>query len=164
MELYFKEKLSLRGKFEITDAEGNVVSTGKKGFWSGIITLTDTEGNKLVSIIEYDSIFNKSFVIKQGKTKVAKMKKKLSLIGQKLHIKNLEWDVKGNFLAKEYTITKGEEAIAEIKKSKLLALTESYAITINNDENAANVVAVALILNQILKNKKGKLLKKAIGK
>ena len=117
-----------------------------------------------VSIIEYDSIFNKSFVIKQGKTKVAKMKKKLSLIGQKLHIKNLEWDVKGNFLAKEYTITKGEEAIAEIKKSKLLALTESYAITINNDENAANVVAVALILNQILKNKKGKLLKKAIGK
>jgi len=160
MELYFQEKLSLNGKVDITDAEGNVIYTGKKGFWSSALTLKDSEGNKIVSVYERNGLFNKGFIIKKGKKTIAKMKKKLSLIGQKMHIKSLDWDVKGNFVAKEYTITKGDETIAEISRKKLVSLLEAYSINIHNDENVAEVLAVALVLNQILKSKKMKLIKK----
>ena len=160
MELYFQEKLSLNGKVEITDAEGNVIYTGKKSAWSGKLILNDKDGNHVVTISEGQTIFNKGFTIKKGKKKIAKMKKKLSLIGQKMHIKSLDWDVKGNFVAKEYNITKGDEAIAEITRKKMVSLLEAYAINVHNDENVPEVLAVALVLNQILKNNKKKLLKK----
>ena len=160
MELYFQEKFSFKDKVEITDADGNVIYTGKRGFFDSGLTLKDAEGNKVVTLIEYNGAFKKCFVIKKGKKKVAKMKKKLSLIGQKLHIKKLDWDVKGNFIAKEYTITKGDEVIAEITKKKMISLLEAYAININNDENVAEVLGVTLALNQILKKNKKKLLKK----
>lgn len=159
MELYFQEKMSFKGKVEITDAEGNVVYTAKRGFWDSGLTLKDAEGNKIVTVVEYNGLF-KRFEIKKGRKKIAKMKKKLSLIGQKMHIKSLDWDVKGNFIAKEYTITKGEEVIAEITKKKMVSLLEAYSINIHNDENLAEVLGVTLVLNQILKNGKKKLLKK----
>ena len=159
MELYFKEKLSFRGKVEITDADGNVVYTGKKNLFGKLI-LKDAEGKKLVTIKEGQTIFTRGFYIKDGFKTVAKLKRKLSIINQNFKIKKLDWIVKGNFLANEYTITKGDEMIAEIKKAKLIALLETYSITVPNDENVPNVVAISLILNQILKNKKGKLLKK----
>lgn len=160
MELYFQEKLSFKGKVEITDAEGKVIYTGKKGFWSGELILKNAEGKKVLAIGETAGLFNKRFVIHKKRKKIATMKKKLSIIGNKLHIKKLEWDVKGDFITREYTITKGSETIAQIKKKKLISLLEGYSIDVKNEAEVENVVAVCLVLNQILKNKKAKLLKK----
>ena len=53
-----------------------------------------------------------------------------------------------------------EEVIAEITKKKMVSLLEAYSINIHNDENLAEVLGVTLVLNQILKNGKKKLLKK----
>lgn len=164
MELYFKEKLSLNGKVEITDADGNVLYSGKRSFWTGKLIMKDGEGKKLVTIKEGKTIFTKGFYIKQGFKTIGKMKRKISIVNQKFKVKKLDWDVKGNFLANDYTITKGEETIAEVKKAKLIALLETYSINVPNEENVANVVAVCLILNQILKSKKKKLLGKVTKK
>ena len=46
MELYFKEKLSLNGKVEITDADGNVLYSGKRSFWTGKLIMKDGEITK----------------------------------------------------------------------------------------------------------------------
>ena len=160
MELYFQEKLSLKGKVDITDAEGNVVYTGKRSSWSGKLILKDAEGKKIVTIGQGQTIFTKGFYIKKGKKVVARMKQKFSLVNQKYKIKKLDWDVKGNFLAKEYTITKGDEAIAEITKKKLVSLLEAYSINIHDEEKVPEILGVVLILNQILKSKKLSLIKK----
>jgi uncharacterized protein YxjI len=159
MQLFFEEKF-LSGKMVIKDAEKNPVYTGKKGFWTASITLSDNEGNKLAKILEYNSLVKKCFEIKVGKKKVATVKKKLSLINQKLKVKGLGWDIVGNFLASEYTIKNGDEVIATIKRDKLIAVTEGYSIDVVNDENALTVVCLVMVLNRILAKKKGKLLKK----
>ena len=164
MELYFKEKFSLNGKVEITDAEGNVLYSGKRGFWSGKLIMKDGEGKKLVTIKPGKTIFTRGFYIKQGFKTIGKMKQKISIVNQKFKVKKLDWEVKGNFLANEYTITKGDEVIAEVKKAKLVALLETYSINVTNDEDVANVVAVCLILNRILKSKKKKLANKVLKK
>ena len=159
MELYFQEKLSFKGKIDITDAEGNVIYTGKRSSWSGKLIMKDAEGKKIITIGEGQTIFTKGFYIKKGKKLVARMKRKFSLVNQKFKIKKLDWEVKGNFLSKEYTITKGDEVIADITKKKMVSLLEAYSININNEEMVPEVLGVVLILNQILKNKKMKLLK-----
>ena len=164
MELFFKEKLSLNGKVEITDAEENVLYSGKESFWTGKLIMKDGEGNKLVTIKPGKTIFTRGFYIKQGFKTIGKMKQKISIVNQKFKVKKLDWDVKGDFLASEYTITKGDEVIAEVKKAKLIALLETYSINVTNDEDVANVVAVCLILNRILKSKKKNLANKVLKK
>ncbi len=161
MELFFKEKMSLKGKTEITDAEGKAVYTSKDGgFFIAKTYLMDAEKNKLATIETRGGRFNMHYDIKVGKERIARIKKKLSIGSQKLSIKELGWDIKGNFTAKEYTITKGEETVATIKRAKLISLLEGYSIDIPNEENAEKVVCIALVLNNILKSKKGKLLSK----
>lgn len=164
MELYFKEKLSLRGKVEVTDQDGNVVYSGKRSLFTGNLTLKDKDGKKLITIVEKGGIFGRRFIIKSGMFKtVAVMKQKISLINQKFRVKKLDWDIKGNFTAKEYQILKGETPIAEIKRAKLVALLETYVIEIHSEEDAASIIAVALVLNQILGEKKSKIVGKVAG-
>lgn len=168
MELYFQEKLSLNGKVEITDAEENVIYSGKRSLLTGKLILKDKDGKKLVTIFENTSLFGKivaiftgrTFVIKKGFKTVAKIKSKISFINQKFRVKKLDWDITGNFTALEYKIVKGEEPIAEIKRKKLVSLLEGYAIDIHDEEKVAEVLAVALVLNQILKDKKKNLVSK----
>ena len=119
----------------------------------------DDKGKKVAKIVEYDGLFKKGFDIKVGGKKIATVKK-MSLVNQKFSVKKLDWDITGNFVAKEYTIKKGEEIIATIKRDKLIAITEGYSVDITHDEDAIAVVCVVLVLNSILRKKKGKLIKK----
>ena len=161
MELNFQEKLSLNGKVEITDAEGNVVFSGKKNIFNGKLVLKDKDGKKIVTIVEKGGLFGSCFVIKKGLfSTVAKVKKKLSIVNQKFKVKKLDWDIKGDFVALEYKIVKGETPIAEIKRKKLISLLEGYSIDIHEEDKAPEIVAVALILNQILKDRKKSLISK----
>ena len=159
MQLFFEEKF-LSGKMTITDGEKNPVYTGKKSFWSKTIILSDAEGKKAAKILEYNSLVKKCFEVKVGNKKVATVKKKMSLISQKLKVKGLGWDIAGNFLASEYTIKNGDEIIATIKRDKLIAVNEGYSIDVVKDENALTVVCLVMVLNRVLAKKKGKLLKK----
>jgi len=161
MELYFQEKLSLNGKVVITDAEENPIYTGKKGmFGKGKLFLLNKDGKKVITIIEKNGMFNKGFTIKKGNKKIAKLKKKFSIGNQKFSIAKLGWDITGNFLSKEYKITKGETAIAEIKKTKLVSLLEAYSIDVHEEDMVEEVLGTVLVLNKILGDKKKKLIKK----
>lgn len=159
MQLFFQEKF-FSGKMVITDMEEKPIYTGKRSSWTGTIKLTDANKKKIATIIEKNGLFNKGFTIKIGRKKVAKIKRKLSLLNQKFHVKKLEWDITGNFVSKEYTIKKGEELIATIKRDKLISLTEGYTVDVTNPEDAVCVICVVLVLNTILRRQKGKIFKK----
>ena len=159
MELFFQQKLSINSKVQITDENENPVYTGTTNGWTGVITLKDADNKKVAKIIHKNSLFDKSYTIKVGGKKLAKIKKKFSLINQNFNVKKLGWTIKGDFVAKEYTITKGEEVVATIKKAKLVSLLDAYSANITNEEDAVAVMCVVLVLNNILNAKKGKLLK-----
>lgn len=161
MELFIKEKLSLNGKVEIKDANDVVVFKGKNGsFFNKKKTyLYDTNGNKIVTIIG-GGFFTPTYTIKKGKKKVAVMKQKLSLLKQKFKVQKLDWEIEGNLLFTEYHITNNGEKVADITKKSLIALQEAYSVDIANDDDAAVVIAIVMIMNRTLQQKKGKLLKK----
>ncbi len=162
MELFFQEKLSLNGKVVITDMEEQPVYSGKNGtFFNKRKTyLYDNDKKKIATIIEYNGLLNKGFEIRVKGKKLAKIKKKLSLVNQKFHVKKLGWDIKGNFTAKEYTITKGDATVAVIKRTNLVTVLEGYQVTITNPDDAIAVMCVVLVLNKILGAKKLDLLNK----
>ncbi len=159
MQLFFQEKF-LSGKMVISDMEGNPVYTGKKHWFWGDIMLKDNNKKKVATIKERSGMFNKGFHIYEGRKKVALLKRKFSLVNQKFNVKKLDWEVTGNFIAKEYTVKKGEEVIATIKRNKLLAITEGYTVDVADDANAIKVICIVLVLNTILGRNKKKLLKK----
>ena len=158
MQLFFQEKF-LSGKMVITDMEEKPVYTGKKSFWSETINLFEGK-KKIAYIVERNGLFNRGFHIRVGRKHVARIQRKFSLLNQKFHVKKLEWDITGNFVSREYTIKKGEEIIATIKRDKLISLTEGYTVDVVNPEDAVCVICVVLVLNKILRKQKGKLLKK----
>ncbi len=159
MQLFFQEKF-LSGKMVISDMEGNPVYTGKKHWFWGDIMLKDNNKKKIAKIKERSGMFNKGFHIYEGRKKVAQLKRKFSLVNQKFSVKKLNWEVTGNFIAKEYTVKKGEEVIATIKRNKLLAITEGYTVDVVDDANAVKVICIVLVLNTILGRNKKKLIKK----
>ena len=159
MQLFFQEKF-LSGKMVISDMEGKPVYSGKKHwFWADII-LKDVNNKKIAKIKERSGAFNKGFHIYEGRKKVARLKRKLSLVNQKFSVSKLGWDVTGNFVSREYTVKNGNEVIATIKRNKLLSVTEGYTVDIVDDANAVKVICIVLVLNSILAKKKGKLFKK----
>ena len=159
MQLFFQEKF-LSGKMVISDMEGNPVYTGNKHWFWGDIMLKDNNKKKVAKIKERSGMFNKGFHIYEGRKKVAQLKRKFSLVNQKFSVKKLNWEVTGNFVAKEYTVKKGEEVIATIKRNKLLAITEGYTVDVVDDANAVKVICIVLVLNTILGRNKKKLFKK----
>ena len=159
MQLFFQEKF-LSGKMVISDMEGNPVYTGKKHWFWGDIMLKDNNKKKVAKIKERSGMFNKGFHIYEGRKKVAQLKRKFSLVNQKFSVKKLNWEVTGNFVAKEYTVKKGDEVIATIKRNKLLAITEGYTVDVVDDANAVKVICIVLVLNTILGRNKKKLFKK----
>ena len=162
MELFFQEKLSLNGKVVITDMNETPVYTGKNGvaFSASKTFLFDKDNKKIATILQGKTIFNSGYTIMVGKKKVAKMKQKISLVNQNFKVKGLDWDIKGNFTAREYTITKGDAVIAVIKRAKLISLLEGYNVNITNEEDAIVVMCIVLVLNKILAASKKSLLKK----
>lgn len=159
MQLFFQEKF-LSGKMVISDMEGNPIYTGKKHWFWGDIMLKDNNKKKVAKIKERSGMFNKGFHIYEGRKKVAQLKRKFSLVNQKFSVKKLNWEVTGNFVAKEYTVKKGEEVIATIKRNKLLAITEGYTVDVVDDANVVKVICIVLVLNTILGRNKKKLFKK----
>ena len=159
MQLFFQEKF-LSGKMVISDMEGNPIYTGKKHWFWGDIMLKDNNKKKVAKIKERSGMFNKGFHIYEGRKKVAQLKRKFSLVNQKFSVKKLNWEVTGNFVAKEYTVKKGDEVIATIKRNKLLAITEGYTVDVVDDANAVKVICIVLVLNTILGRNKKKLFKK----
>lgn len=160
MELFVQEKLSLTGKVEIKDANDVVVFKGRNGtFFNKKKTyLYDANGKNVVTIVD-GGFFTRSFKIKKGKKTVAVMKQKLSLIKQNFKVSKLGWDVKGNLTFTEYHITNNGEKVADVTKKKLVSLLEAYSVDIAKEEDAAVAIAVVMIINKILGEKKGNLVK-----
>lgn len=157
MQLLVQEKASLNGKVEVKDANEKIVFKGKNASRKKTF-LYDAEGNKIITI-KLGGFFTPVYTIKKGKQKIAKMTQKLSLVSPKFNIKELGWEVKGNMTFTEYHITHNGEKVADINKKSMVALLETYTVDIVNDADAAAVIAVVMVVNRILQQKKGNLVK-----
>lgn len=152
MKLYLKQKFfSLKDKFHIYDvneneqfhAESDFFTFGKK------LHLYDNNGEELSFIHQKVFSFLPRYFISIGGEDAAEVVKKFTFIKQKYEIAGPGWTVDGNFMAHEYTISKGSEVIATISK-KWLTWGDTYEIDINNSADTVMVLSVILVIDAVM--------------
>ncbi len=148
MKLYIKQKVFSWGeKFTVKDeygndkyfVEGEIISLGKK------LHIKDSVGNEIAFIAQKLFTFLPKYQVFIGDTQVAEIVKQFTVLRHKYTIEGLGWDVDGDFLAHDYTVSKGGMPIATITK-EWMTWGDSYVIHIENpvDEITALAIVIAI--------------------
>ncbi|MEG2165049.1 MAG: LURP-one-related family protein [Ruthenibacterium sp.] len=149
MKLYIKQKVfSIRDKFFVANenAENLYQVTGKIFSLGHKLTVQDMQEKEVVTIHQKVlSFLSKYFIASEGKE--VEIERKISIVPH-FAVKELDWDIKGNFLDHDYAITKDETAVATIKQ-KWISWGDSYEIDVVNDADVLDVLGVVIAIDCI---------------
>lgn len=152
VNLYMKQKVfSWRDRFAIKDAqeqdryyvEGEIFTIGKK------LHLFDTFGNEVAYVQQKVLTFLPRFFVFVNGQQVAEIVKEFTLFYPKYRIEGLGWEVEGDFLAHDYSITDRGREIINIHKV-WLAWGDTYELRIADGVNEAMAVAVVLAIDCVI--------------
>ncbi len=99
----------------------------------------------------YDVYTSEGKLLFTVKSRFTVFTKKLKIISQNPVLNGLKVD--GNIFAWEFDVNKGDEVVARISK-KLFRITDSYGVTIADEANAVNYLALAIVVDCIHHKKK----------
>lgn len=153
MRYLIKQKFfSLSDGFTIKDEAGNdcfkvkskVITVGKK------LSLCDMSDKEAAFIEQKLLKLFPEYHISVDSQEVMVIKQKFSLLSKKFAITGSagEYEVEGNLRAKDFRITKNGSISAVISK-KFLAVSDTYTIDIDDKENNALMLAVAIVLDMV---------------
>ena len=152
MKLYIKQKVFSWGdKFRIYDeyendkyyVQGEVFSLGKK------LHLYNQSGNELAYIHQKLLSFLPKYFISRNGTDVAQVIKEFTFFRQEYTVDGLGWNVKGDFLAHEYTINAPNRPIASISK-RWFSWGDTYEIDIFDNADEIMALCVVLIIDAVI--------------
>lgn len=152
VNLYMKQKVfSWRDRFSIKDAqeqdryyvEGEIFTIGKK------LHLFDTFGNEVAYVQQKVLTFLPRFFVFVNGQQVAEIVKEFTFFYPKYRIEGLGWEVEGDFLAHDYSITDRGREIVNIHKV-WLAWGDTYELRIADGVNEAMAVAVVLAIDCVI--------------
>ena len=127
------------------------------------LTIYDLNGRPLAKIKKrYFRIFPRYDIYSPDGNLLLKVKAKFALFTRKAKIISKHSDyqglrVKGNILAWEFDIEKGEKILARISK-KLFKLTDTYSVSILDGIDEVNFLAIAIIMDCMHHKKRSKFL------
>jgi len=158
MRYVIKQKLlTLSADFSIKNEAGNdvftvkgkVLSIGKK------LSMFDMQGNEKCNIQQKLLKLLAEYDLSVDSQTVMNIKQKFTVIGKKFDITGSagEYSVEGNFLAMDFRILKKGVVVATISK-KILAVADTYTVDIDDKENQALMLSVAIVLDMICNNGK----------
>ncbi len=148
MKMILKQRLlTWFDKYRIYDENDNVIfQVEGKPDWGHKLQVYDPNGDYLGEIRQELFHLQDTFDIYIGKEKVGKIKKKLSLLTPKFDIDYNGWEVDGKWMEWNYTIKSGGDTVATVKQ-ELLHVGDTYAITVENDEDALMALMVVLAID-----------------
>ena len=150
-KLYLKQKLfSWRDRSIVKDeteadryqVEGEIISVGKK------LHIRDMYGTEVAFIQQKVLTLLPKFFVYINGNQVAEIKKKLSF-RPRYEIGGLGWEVNGNYMEHEYTISRQGREIARLHKA-WFSWGDSYEITIADGIDEVLVLAVVLAIDCVM--------------
>ncbi|MDR0832057.1 MAG: LURP-one-related family protein [Bacillales bacterium] len=153
MKLYIKQKVFTWGdKFTVKDEQGQdiyqvkgkVISFGKS------LKIYDIKTNTIVAKIR-QKLFH---VMAHYKVSITDQKpfmvvKRLKLFTPSFKVKALKWDVDGDFLAHDYTVTSTNEMIMKLNK-RYVSWGDSYELNITKEENQLACISIAIVADAVM--------------
>jgi uncharacterized protein YxjI len=155
MRYQLKDKLfSIGGDAMIQDAsgrdllfvDGKAISLGRR------LEIKDLQGNKLATIQQQLIALTPTFEIHQHGEVRAKISMKLLSLRDRLKIDvpgNDDMEARGDIFHHEYGIFRGGREVAHISKA-WIALSDTYGIDIDDDQDQVLVLACAVVIDEIL--------------
>lgn len=155
MKYYIKQKFfSIGDKFNIFDenertvyrVEGQVFSFGNK------LRIYDTQDFEVAYIEQKLFKFLPEYHIHMNDIQVARVKKNFTFLSHSFEITSNfgDYSLSGDFLGHDFSITKeGLGTVATVSK-KWVSATDSYEISISDNENQGFMLALVIVIDQVL--------------
>ncbi len=151
--IYLAQKFfTFRDGFSVYGENGQVVYTIK----TPLISLTselkvDSPSGKQAGEVRksMDPLFPGYNLFVNGK-KIGRLYQEMALFGSKMHVTRLEWTVEGDLTGWSYKVKKGFSDIGSISH-QFWHMTDHYAISFANDQDALPLLLIALavfLINQ----------------
>ena len=148
MKLLLKQRFfSWLDSYDIYDEEGNTVFTvASEPDWGHVLHILDSSGRHLGTVKERVlTLFEPKFEIYRGEDEyIGCITKRFTLFKPKFEIDFNGWQVEGNILGWDYTVTSSTgDTVATISKD-LGYWTDAYAVDVLNPDDALCVLMLVL--------------------
>jgi uncharacterized protein YxjI len=155
MRYLMRQKMfSFADGFQIKDEDGRdaFVVNGAVFSFGKQLSFEDLEGNELVSIRQKLLSLKTTYEISKGDDLVAVVTKDLfNLFSYRFEIDlsgSDSMEATGNFMDREYVISRGGEQIAAISK-KWFSLTDTYGVDIEANEDDVLILAITVVIDMV---------------
>ena len=148
MKLFFKQRaFSWFDSYDIYGERGEVLFRVKGEMaWGHKLKIFDGQGKYVGTVREKKFTWMPQFKLYVGEECVGCLRRKFRLFGRKYVLDFNDWEISGNIMGWDYTITDGGEPVATIGK-QLLRLTDTYVIDVFRPENALYALMVVLSID-----------------
>ena len=149
MKLLFRQRFfSWFDSYDIYDEAGETVYTVKGQLsWGHCLKIFDVYGNEVGTVQERVLTFLPKFELYLGQQYAGCITKEFSFLTPRYNIDFNGWEVEGNFLEWDYTISNafGQE-IAYVSK-ELFHMTDTYVIDVSNPRDALCALMLVLAID-----------------
>ncbi len=157
MKLYIKEKVFSWGdKFTVKDQAGcdKYVVEGEVFSWGKKLHVYDMYGTEVAFIKQEVWSFLPRYYVFCGDRQVAEIKKEFTFFFPRYTIDGLGWEIDGEFMAHDYTITQNGRTIVTIAK-EWMTWGDSYELDIANPADEIVALTVVLTIDCVTESNSG---------
>ncbi len=142
----FRDSFTIKNEMEedCFKVYGKILSFGNK------LHLTDMQDRELFYIEQRLFRFLPEYTIYENGMEVAKVKKNLTLFRPSFDITSTygDFNIDGNFLAYDFTVFQNGAPAAIISK-KWFSFSDSYGVSVSDNENHPFILSLVIVLDQI---------------
>lgn len=149
MKLLFKQRFfSWFDSYDIYDPYGNSVYTVKGQLsWGHCLKIFDAGGRELGTVKERVLTFFPKFELYLGVHYIGCITKEFTFFKPRFHIDCNGWQIDGEWLEWDYTITSQDGQIVATVAKELFNLTDTYSIDVVNPDDALMALMVVLAID-----------------
>lgn len=151
MELYMKQKVFSWGdKFTVTDASGEVLYyvEGEMFTLGHKLHIFNARHEEVAFLHQKLLSLKARFFVTVDGEEVAEVEREITLLHPKYVVKGPDWEVKGDVLGHDYTITKDGGTVATMHW-KWMAWGDSYVIDVADPANEVLALATVLAIDAV---------------
>ena len=149
MKLLFKQRMfSWFDSYDIYDEEENTVYTVEGQLsWGHCLHILDRDGYHIGTVQQKVLTFMPKFELYEEEQLVGLLRKEFAFFRPHYFIDDFGWEIQGEFMEWDYTITGPEGEVAATISKELFHWTDTYVIDVARPEDALRALMVVLAID-----------------